>query len=68
MSFAIAIADLSKRYRLGSRRVHSYSTLRESIMEAVAATFRRLKSTDETCLVARYALGTAGRISHYSTW
>jgi len=46
MSFAIAIANLSKRYRLGSWQSNSYSTLRESIMEAVGATYRRLKSTE----------------------
>ncbi len=46
MSFAIAIADLSKRYRLGPRQTASYGTLRESIMKAVAAPLRRLKSAD----------------------
>ena len=46
MSFAISITDLSKRYRLGPRETSSYGTLRESIMKAVAAPLRRLKSAD----------------------
>src|SRR5208337_217690 len=48
MSFAIAIADLSKRYCLGPRQTDSYVTLRESIMKAVAAPLRRLKSAHES--------------------
>ncbi len=43
MQPAIRIERLSKRYRIGSRRPGSYRTLREAIMENMAAPWRRLK-------------------------
>src|SRR5262249_53039527 len=38
---AIRVENLSKRFRLGSRGPASYRTLRESIMNALRAPFRR---------------------------
>jgi lipopolysaccharide transport system ATP-binding protein len=54
MQFAISVENLSKRYRLGQgylpyggrgRNSYCYRTLRETIMEAVAATGRRLSQS-----------------------
>jgi lipopolysaccharide transport system ATP-binding protein len=42
MVSAITVENLSKRYRLGPRREGGYRTLRESLTEAVASSWRRL--------------------------
>src|SRR5436853_6639236 len=41
MKPAIRIENLSKRYRIGARRTGSYQTLRETIVDVVAAPWRR---------------------------
>lgn len=43
MQSAIRIQDLSKHYRLGKSEGRGYRTLRESVNEAAAATWRRLR-------------------------
>jgi lipopolysaccharide transport system ATP-binding protein len=43
MKAAISIEQLSKRYHLGDGKVHSYRTLRESVMEGLAASWNRLR-------------------------
>src|SRR4051794_19175857 len=45
---AISVENLCKRYELGSRTNGDYSTLRESLVEAVKKPWRRLRSTEET--------------------
>src|SRR5688572_20018692 len=45
---AIRTLDLSKRYRLGARSKDSYRTLRESIMNSLAAPFRRRAAPDDS--------------------
>ena len=44
MQFAIKVENLSKSYRIGKRFV-PYRTLRETIMEAAAAPWRRFIAT-----------------------
>ena len=41
MKHAIRVQDLSKQFRLGSRSLENYRTLRETLMSAAAAAFRR---------------------------
>lgn len=43
MTPAIAVANLSKRYRIGARQQQGYRTLREAITETAAAPLRTMK-------------------------
>jgi lipopolysaccharide transport system ATP-binding protein len=62
MQHAIAAENLSKHYRLGTRREGGYKTLRESIAGAVGSGFRRMACrgragrTDEAARIDYWAL------------
>jgi len=43
MKPAIRVENLAKQYRIGTRSADSYRTLRESVMQALAGPFRRLR-------------------------
>jgi lipopolysaccharide transport system ATP-binding protein len=47
MKPAIRVSGLSKEYRVGLRKAAGYRTLRETLTEAVAAPFRRLRGRSE---------------------
>jgi lipopolysaccharide transport system ATP-binding protein len=53
---AIRVENLSKQYRIGARRRGGYRTLRESIMDAVTAPWRRLRGQSEETAGEHWAL------------
>jgi lipopolysaccharide transport system ATP-binding protein len=61
MKAAISIEQLSKRYRLGAGKAGGYRTLRESVMEGLAASWNRLRRS-------RCAPGRDGASSSEELW